>query len=581
MKKINIFRSSKATFYERDILDALKFYTDEELANIASMGYTDIWVRGLLDEMTLSKVFPELGRTAAEHLAVMRKLIAKAAKYDLGVYVYFNEPKALPATDPFWQAHPEARGETVEWPYGKNGSEILCGLCTSCKQVQDYMYDSMYQLFKQAEGLAGSLNITASEFMSHCYSHIDVRETYIDKIMGVWKRYKDMECPRCRGRKAEEVVAELLNVINAGTKAAAPGANVIAWNWSWDMFAPDPQKEIITRLDRDILIGSDFERGAKKKVLGQIRYLDEYSLAYAGPSQKFRKVEKLVAKTGHKLLSKVQVGTTHEQASVPSLPLLFSIYKKAKRVFDSNLVGSMATWCMGNMPSVNTHAYGQALKTKNLTEQKFFEDIVLPYLQVDKPALPTLKKAWKTFARAMECYPFSIPMVYEGPVNYAPAYWIDPAPLTGKPMLESWIMREGRGDDLEPSIRPYGLKTALEGFGELSRLWQEGLAHYEKGLAGFGEKAQKELDNACVVGHVWESLYNIFNVYKICLKWDAGSCLKPYRKFAQAELENCRGLLPILQRDQRYGFHIEANGYMFDAKSVAEKIARLEKLCAE
>ena len=37
-------------------------------------------------------------------------------------------------------------------------------------------------------------------------------------------------------------------------------------------------------------------------------------------------------------------------------------------------------------------------------------------------------------------------------------------------------------------------------------------------------------------------------------------------------LENLREVLPILQRDIRFGYHVEAHGYQYDADEVAAKI---------
>jgi len=251
--------------------------------------------------------------------------VKRAAKYKIGIYLYVTEPLALPAKDKFWQNNKDVQGEKYYWPYEDKGYHYA--LCTSTLKVSNYLEDSFYLLFKRVKGLAGVIAISASETISSCYSHIDVRGNYLNKTPGVWKSLKQMNCPRCKLRPAGEVITGVLNTMSAGMNRADPRAKLIAWNWSWDLFYPDPQKEIISSLDRNIVILSGFERGGSKKILGKNRPINEYSLSYIGPSEKFKKVQALAQRTGHRLMAKLQVGTTHELATVPNMPLLGNLYK--------------------------------------------------------------------------------------------------------------------------------------------------------------------------------------------------------------------------------------------------------------
>ena len=51
--------------------------------------------------------------------------------------------------------------------------------------------------------------------------------------------------------------------------------------------------------------------------------------------------------------------------------------------------------------------------------------------------------------------------------------------------------------------------------------------------------------------------------------------LPEYQAIVRDELENLQAVLPILKRDQRFGYHIEAHGYQYDAATVAAKIETL------
>ena len=123
MKTLNIFRSWKSDCWqaERDILDSLDVYTDQELSEIASHGYNGIWLRGPLHKLTPSEIFPEFGREYKEYLKTLGSLVKRAAKHRIGVYIYFNEPLALPAKSSFWNENKDLRGERYYWRYEPKG----------------------------------------------------------------------------------------------------------------------------------------------------------------------------------------------------------------------------------------------------------------------------------------------------------------------------------------------------------------------------------------------------------------------------------------------------------------------------
>ena len=91
----------------------------------------------------------------------------------------------------------------------------------------------------------------------------------------------------------------------------------------------------------------------------------------------------------------------------------------------------MATWNFGNMRTLNTYAFGQAVKKKQINRAVFYNDIVRRYLRITPAEVTGLKKAWALFAQAMDNYPFSIAFLYEGPVNYAPVHWLLPRKTKG------------------------------------------------------------------------------------------------------------------------------------------------------
>ena len=59
-------------------------------------------------------------------------------------------------------------------------------------------------------------------------------------------------------------------------------------------------------------------------------------------------------------------------------------------------------------------------------------------------------------------------------------------------------------------------------------------------------------------------------------QWD-NSMLPAYQAIIRDELENLQAVLPVLQQDSRFGYHIEARGYQYDAAGVAQKIDNLKQ----
>ena len=67
-----------------------------------------IWLRGRLWELIRSKIYPELNdEKALQRIASLRKVIRDGRDLGVKVFLYFNEPQALPREHEFWKRHPE------------------------------------------------------------------------------------------------------------------------------------------------------------------------------------------------------------------------------------------------------------------------------------------------------------------------------------------------------------------------------------------------------------------------------------------------------------------------------------------
>jgi large subunit ribosomal protein L13 len=132
-------------------------------------------------------------------------------------------------------------------------------------------------------------------------------------------------------------------------------------------------------------------------------------------------------------MAKLQVGTTHELATVPNLPLIDHLYQKTKAAEALGLAGLVATWNFGNDFSLNTAVFGRLARTvARPAPREFVSELAEEYFPgVDGGEVA---QAISHFSDALAYFPFDIPMLYFGPANHALAYPLTLAPLTGKPM---------------------------------------------------------------------------------------------------------------------------------------------------
>jgi len=561
---LKIFRSSKAHF-EHDAERAHEVYTEEELRRIAAEGFNAVWVRIIYRRLFRHPAFPEFGANSA-WLDNLRRVIDRGEKVGVKLVVYCQEPFGLTQDDPFWQAHPEVAGASWDYPYGTESAPgPMRALCVSTPAVQDFLRDASEQLIRCLPGLGGVITITASEFMSHCYSH------YATNVPPGTKR-PPLDCPRCRERSPSEVVADVLNLMREGMSAVDPDLPLIAWNWSWIMYEPDPQPAILDRLMPGIDMQADFERGdLKTDPTGRRIEINEYSLSFVGPSDRFRKMHEAATKRNRRVYAKLQIGTTHELATVSNLPLIDRLYRKARAFRRLGLAGFMGCWNFGNELTLNTRAFNWFLSDECPDD----EDLALktlPEREFSGCNAERIVAAWHGFGHAFDYYPFSIPFLYYSPVNYALAMPLRPGPIHDRPIGRSWLP-DPRDPDDDPSrcFGPFSPEEIAERLQKTAGLWADALRLYERGLASAGGPCvREELSAARAAGFCLKSAANYFRLYLLKRAWRE-ECMPDFLAIVRDELELLEEAIPVYERDPRQGFHIEAHQYMVTPDLLREK----------
>ncbi|HOK80126.1 MAG TPA: hypothetical protein PK303_01880 [bacterium] len=583
--EIRIIRSPYGDFYGRDIEDALKNHPDWYLKEIAKEGFNAVWLHCVLRDIVSSDVFPEFGGKEPEQITALNKMVEKAGKYGLKVFLYFCEPRGIREGDPFWKNHPDVKGQSMVFKGIPFFSGRYYALCSSTQKVKEYLYQSSYNLFKKVPGLGGVFMITASEFQTHCYSHYPKwRLKFTDSSMEEWAR-NPFECRRCEEMEPYEVVSEIITLVNKGIKDASPEAKVIAWNWSWYIIEPDPQKKLISRLPEDVILQADFERGGYKNILNKRLEIDEYSLSYTGPSPRFKKLFTLAKERGMKVIAKLQIGSTHELVTVPYIPVPYKIAEKLYRMKKMGVNGYLGCWIFGGDISPMSKVAGKLSVNPSLSPSIAVKEVAVE--EFGKEAASYVIKAWRHFSNAWESYPFSIPFLYWSPVNYATAYPFDISAreIQGVP---SWLSlprdKNGHlavaGDNLKKWIKPFSADFARKVFKKLLSEWEKGIDVLKNGTKHLDEpRYQKELDLAVHISLLIRSTINIIEFYKLLKEHRQGNREAKINliKLLKEEILIAEQDREIIKRNKNFGYHPEAHQYFIKDEDLSYKITIIEK----
>lgn len=564
-----IWRSPQSRFHEDEPLNCAGVYTSKTLEVILKQGFDAIWMRGRLRELIHSDILPELNDPrAGARIKNLQQVIADANKLGMKLFLYFNEPLALPVNHVFWQKHPELKGEPFCEP---ELNWDVVAFCTSTEKFKKLFRESVRNLYADLGGLGGVILITASEYHSHCWSHKarrKVGDTYIDRCL------TPMQCPNCKDREPADVVAALVETWTTQAAAVSPSPQVWAWNWSWSMWYDQPQVEVIEKLPKGAKLMADFERGgARRQSIGKV-FIDEYSLGYIGPSERFVGSQAAARKKGIPVCAKIQLGTTHELATVPNLPLIPNLFEKLKRIDELDIKGIMCSWNFGNSPSVNTAALKLFVERPELRSDcaAFCETLASEYFNASEPR--KIASVWRKFCEAFNEFPFSIKMLYFGPMNYAAAYPLS-LEYNDRPMGPSWMKHEPFGDRLEDCHEPFTLKEISQGLELMQANWQAGLSLYS-------QASGDERDCAEMIGLHIAAIKNIFEFHrwrreKMAEHGLVGPCVlasdETARQIMRAHIEVMQSALPLAAKHKMFGYHQEPGEYLYTPATIEKAIA--------
>ena len=553
------------------------FYHDNMLMRLLEHGFNGIWIRGAFRHFAKTSAFPEWGQLSDEILPRLHDLTDRAERFGMKVFLYLNEPLGVAEDDEFFDKYPQCKG-------APSSVKPWINLCTSTPEVKTYLRESAQYVFTHVPKLAGFVMITASEFPSHCWCRTGINPDDPTERIG-----EVQACPRCVTRTPQETVGELFSLVHEGATSAKPDAEIIAWNWSWRMWEPDPQRGVLEALPPRIIVMGDYERGEPAEALGFEYTNDEYSIKVIGPSARFRGVADFLTSQNRPIYARIQIGTTHENPDIPYLPVPPNIAKKYLSLPEAGVSGLMTCWNFGNMPSLGTEIAGEFSWSPQPDLQTGLRAVAARHF--GEAAADDVLEAWEAMSRAHDAFPSSIPVMYNGPISRGPNFPFIFEQI-GKNFPKSWLLESDIRGDLFTWTSPFGPEKVLECYRAevaegrkavemLKQAWVKAAGDDRRRLERETGVMEFHLIQTESAANVLDFLLNRNAFYGAANATEKRRQLDRIEQICRQEMDNIRAAIPLLEADSRLGWHGEAYGYMITVFGVEEKLESLNTLVEE
>lgn len=511
-------------------------YPDTLLEKLSDMGVNGIWLQAVLYSLVPWDGNMDLSTGWERRIEGLRALVKRARYYGIGVYLYLNEPRAMP--EEFFKKYPHWKGE---------GYKDLYSMCTSVPEIREYLYNSSRELFRMVPDLEGVFTITMSENHTNCYSHIGSE--------GV------ISCPRCREKSQGRVIAEVNNIIGEGIFSVKPEAKVIAWMWGWN---PSWSDEAIALLDKRIMVMCTSEEAMETNVGGIKGRVIDYTLSMAGPGSRATKNWNKAREMGHKTVAKVQFNNTWECSAVPFMPVMNTLDTYMRNLVKNNINGLMLSWTLGGYPSLNIE-YSSRFWFDDGTDPDLLDFAGEKYFENGKE----VARAWEAFSEAFAQFPFHVGTLYTAPQNYGPMNIFH-----GKPTGYKATMIGFPYDDLDSWKSIYPAEVFEEQFRKLTEKWLEGIKLLE-GITSPGASEELYLVAKGAYCH-FRSTYNQVRFVRL----RDGGRKDEILKVIDDELDTVLSLYHLICQDSRIGYEA-SNHYYYTENALKEKVINLEYLKGE
>ncbi len=548
-----------------ELMDDVDYYPDEYLNRLAHEGMNGLWLSVDWKDVTRTS-FRDPDPNRDRRLAKLRATVAKCARYGIKVWLYSNEPVGFfSADDPMLKAHPDLAGA---------GGPSRRYICPNSESAQKFIYESTRSIFSEVRGLGGLINISLGEHGSSC----------LDSVGAEGDRRPD--CPRCSQAPNWRTLAAGQEAMARGVKDGDPDAEFVCWLYmpSWKPLAPWIY-ELPDHLPRDVTLQVNFESGALKYQLDRPRIGGDYWLSYIGPSDRFARLAGRAAANGTPMSAKLQVGCSHESATIPFMPVPPILHRKYRAMPALNVDTVMQCWYFGNYPGVMNRAAGKlAFEDFQNGEDDFLKALARPEWG---DAADQVVTAWKHFAEGFQQYPLSTRFQWWGPMHAAPVWPLHLKPAL-KPLQPTWLVGGPAGDAVAEILDNHTLAEAVVLSRNMAREWDKGVDILKSLAPRFENDHERTLDIglAEAIGIQFSSAHDVLDFYLLRAGlFDlppkaALARLDAMEAIVRREIDHSRRLAELCAADSRLGYHSEAERHQYSGERLAWRVAVLDDLLA-
>jgi hypothetical protein len=511
-------------------------FPDGYLERLGRCGINGVWMQAVLSTLAPSKTFPEFGARSDERLANLDRLVHKARRAGLGIFLYINEPRSKPAE--FFRNRAEIRGAESQGYYA---------MCTTPPLVRDWISDSLAYIFARVPELAGVFSITMSENHTNCHA-----------------KGRAATCPRCSKRADWEVVGEVVQAIHDGVRRSSKNAEVITWDWGWPT---EMARNLIPRLPRDSKFQSVSEWSIPIDRGGVRTRTGEYSISVVGPGPRAMAHWALAREAGVPAMAKTQFNSTWEISAVPYIPVPNLVARHAENLLQAGIRGVQASWTVGGYPSANLEVVKQLYFAPGRSSAEIMKEVA--ERRYGAEAAPLILEAWAGFSRAFELYPYSV-AIYIVPTQHGPANLLRATPTGVKASMILFPQ-----DDYKSWAGEYPPEVVQREFGRMAAKWAEALPTFRRAVSLVPEwKRRRAVEDLAIAEtcHIhFSSTANQVEFYLLRDQPRTAESVARMREIVKDEIELAQRLYGLARRHSVIAYEA-SNHYYYRPADLIEKI---------
>ncbi len=543
-----------------ELLDEYDYYPDAYLNRLAHEGINGLWLTVTFKDLCRTSFTPHYGTDAPKRLAKLRRTVEQCLRYGIKTYIFTIEPESWAFDDPVIKKFPELAGAKLP------GSRYC--FCPSSETAQRYLYESVNYIFSAVPKLGGMINISLGERSTTCLSSLHT------EIEWSQKEGTTVRCPRCGKLPHNEIIYNSVSAMTAGMRAASPDAEFISWNYIPNALEQRDWIYTLSKMPEGATPMWNFESGGSTEQLGKKRTGGDYWLSYVGPSERFRRFS-AQCPPGTKPGAKLQVGCSHELATVPYIPVPGLLYRKYRAMHELGVDTVMQCWYFGNYPGIMNKAAGMlSFEDFSTDERTFLTELLRPAW--GKYADP-VAEVYQQCSEAYNNYPLSNTMQYYGPFHDG-VVWPLYCNEQNLPLCPTWLTNYPvSGDTIGESLDNHTLEEVTELARRLSTIWSDAVAKIQPLKQQFSHNPERlrDIDLLHVLELHFIAGYDIFKFYS---ERSQNCSITPVMQdILRREIAVSREMAELCRKDSRIGFHSEAENYKYFPEKLEARALMLEQ----